>query len=299
MTLSCTDFQDDLSALLDGELDQHRQTAIAEHISSCSPCLVSHDSFKGVGKLLQGANARVQETTPDIWASISSRLPSVCECIQDDLSAYLDGELIAPAAEGVAQHLEACSTCLSQFNKLSEVNSLLSKGLVLPESFEVDIWSQVKARLNDDCVLIRSELSAFIDREVATLRHRTITQHLTECEDCKLEFTALSQTGDALRACYQPDIPEDLDLWSKLQGQLNVVPFEARERPRAVRPVRRLYAAAALAFAGIAASLMVFMYTQSQSSTPVSPVTAEAYLIDQSLGEPTDVAEAVVYDHQP
>jgi anti-sigma factor RsiW len=302
MVLSCIDLTEDLSSFVDGELDEHRQTALAEHISACSTCQSSHDTFKNVGKLLHGQNARVQGNAPDLWTAMSLRMPSVCECVQEDLSAYLDGELIAPAKEGVAQHLDSCADCLNMFNQLSKVNGLLSKGLVLPESIEVDIWSQVNARLGDDCVLIRSELSPFIDREVATLRHRTITQHLTECGDCKDDFYALAETGDVLRSSYQPEIPADFDLWPAIQAGMKVIPLESREIKDNVRPIRspsRRLQAVAAAVVGVAACAAFFLFNHSQSGSQVPPVTAEAYLIDQSLGEPTDVAEAVVYDHQP
>jgi anti-sigma factor RsiW len=140
------------------------------------------------------------------------------------------------------------------------------------------------------------------------LRHREVTAHLTECAECKDEFLALSQTGDALRSSYQPDIPEDFDLWPAIQAKLNVVQFErptgkeaatagaksgAADVARKVVPMRRLAAVAAAVVAGIAATMIYFGVNHSENPS-VEPITAEAYLIDQSLGEPTSVADAVV-----
>lgn len=300
MVLSCIDFKEDLSSFVDGELDQHRQSALAAHLTDCAGCKRDHDEFKFVARLMQKSTADAQEAAPDIWESLSAKLPDVCTCIREDLSAYLDGELIASARDGVAAHLDECTECHKKFQELSGVTRLLSNGLQLPESFEVDIWAGVKNRLNEDCVLIRSELSAFIDREVATLRHRAITSHLTECAECKEEFLGLSSTGDMLRSSYQPEFPEKFDLWPAIQAQMNVVPFEKKEETastgRRVVPMRRLAAVAAAVVAGIAATFIYFANTHSTSSS-IEPITAEAYLIDQSLGEPTDVAEAVVYEH--
>lgn len=302
MVLSCTDFQEDLSSFVDGELDQHRQSALASHLSECEPCKRNHEDFKKVTVLMQSATAKIQETAPDLWSALNGKMPSVCECIQEDLSAYLDGELIAPAKEGVTAHLEGCTVCHAKFQELSSVTRLLSTGLQLPDAFEVDIWTGIKTRLNEDCALIRSELSAFIDREVATLRHREITAHLTECAECKTEFMTLSETGDALRSSYQPEIPENFDLWPAIQAKLSVVPFERKEKAAAagnkgkVVPMRRLAAVAAAVVAGVAAT-MIYFTTQDGSMSSVEPITAEAYLIDQSLGEPANVAEAVVYEH--
>jgi anti-sigma factor RsiW len=298
MVVSCTELKEDLSSLLDGELEQHRQTVLVEHLSACAGCRTEQNRFKSLGLLLRKGTAETQEKAPDIWSSLSVKLPGTCECVQDDLSAYLDGELIAPAKEGVTKHLEECSVCLSKFQELSSVTSLLSKGLVLPTNLEVDIWAGVKARLNEDCLLIKTELSAFIDREVNTLRHRAITAHLTECDDCTHEFNELSQTGDVLRSMYQPANADSIDLWPAIQARMNVLPFEAKEKKRAPLAVRRLYAVAAAAVLGVAAASGIIWYSH-MNQPQVAPVTAEAYLIDQSLGDPSDVAEAVVYDHTP
>jgi anti-sigma factor RsiW len=303
MVLSCTDFKEDLSLFIDGELDQHKQSALASHLSQCDLCSQNHDDFKRMTALMQTATARIQDTAPDLWSSLSAKLPGVCECIQEDLSAYLDGELIAPAKEGVSQHLEQCTVCHAKFQELSSVTRLLSTGLQLPEAFEIDLWSGLKSRLTEDCSLIRSELSSFVDREVPTLRHREITSHLTECAECKDEFHMLSSTGDMLRGSYQPEIPADFDLWPALQAKLdtNVVHLDRKEKaaPAAginnVVPMRRLAAVAAAVVAGIAATMIYF--TAHTEQTAIEPITAEAYLIDQSLGEPAAIAEAVVYEH--
>lgn len=303
MSLSCTDFKEDLSSFVDGELDQHKQSALAVHLSDCSICKRDHDDFKHVGRALQTSAAESQTAAPDIWAAISTKLPGVCECVQDDLSAYLDGELIASAKEGVSQHLEQCAECHAKFQDLSGVTRLLSGGLKLPESMDIDIWAGVKARLNDDCSLIRSELSAFIDREVATLRHRAIASHLTECAECKEEFVGLSTSGEMLRSSYLPAMAEDFDLWPAIQSKMSVVPFERKDKSTVLQfptlnintPARRLAAVAAAVVAGVAATMIYF--NPMQPNTEMEIITAEAYLIDQSLGEPSDVAEAVVYEH--
>ncbi len=298
MVLSCIDFKEDISSFLDGELDEHKQSALTSHLSVCSDCTRDQKEYKSVARLLQSSTSLTQNAAPDIWASLSSKMPGVCEVIQEDLSAYLDGELIAPAKEGVNQHLEQCSVCHGKFQELSNVTRLLSTGLQLPEVMEIDIWAGIKARLNEDCVLIRSELSSFIDREVATLRHRSITNHLTECAECKGAFQRLSESGELLRNQYQPEIADDFDLWPAIQSKMNVLPLERKDKVavRSIAPMRRLAAVAAAVVAGIGITMFYFSSTQSGSSG-YEPITAEAYLIDQSLGEPADVAEAVVYEH--
>jgi anti-sigma factor RsiW len=300
MVVSCSEFKEDLSSLVDGELEEHKQSLLSDHLAACAGCRGDHDRFKSVGSLLRKTAAQAANSAPDLWENLSAKLPAICQCVQDDLSAYLDGELIASAKEGVNLHLEKCSLCLKKFEQLTRVNGMLSKGLVLPDAIQVDVWAGVKARLNEDCLLIQSELSAFIDREVATLRHRAITTHLTECAECTRHFNELSQTGDVLRSSYQPPDAESINLWPGIVNRLdsNVRPFEPKEKEKR-RPqpaARRLSAIAAAVVAGVVASSAYLFYYQQQHTPHVQPVTAEAYLIDQSLGDPSDVAEAVVYD---
>jgi hypothetical protein len=67
----------------------------------------------------------------------------------------------------------------------------------------------------------------------------------------------------------------------------------AADVARKVVPMRRLAAVAAAVVAGVAATMIYFGMHHADSPS-VEPITAEAYLIDQSLGEPTSVADAVV-----
>lgn len=298
MAISCSKYSEELSALEDGELSTDEQSVINQHLSTCSACTEKRETVRQLGRVLKINAEAAAGAAPDLLPQLKDRLPSICQCVQDDLSAYLDGELIASAKEGVTEHLSLCSICLSKFNDLTRVNNLLSNGLKLPESTNTDIWSSLKARLNDDCLLIKNELSSFIDREVATLRHRAITAHLTECSHCSRDFNELSRTGDFLREFYRPQISESFDIVENVRQAIKVLPLQASEKRRAPHTVRRLYAAAAVAAVGLLVTAG-FAWFGHSNSPAVQPVTAEAYLIDQSLGDPADVAEAVVYDHTP
>jgi anti-sigma factor RsiW len=292
MVASCKDFRVELSAYVDNELDEDTHARVGEHLRTCGSCAQEHDSIKKLSRVLGLGQAAVAEKAPDLWSLVAGKLPSVCQSIEDDLSAYLDGELLAPAKEGVSLHLEKCPSCLEKFHQLSKVTVLLSKGLELPASVEVDLWANIKTQLNDDCLLIKNDISAFIDKEVATLRHRTVTHHLIECHDCTNEFEGLSKVGDAVRTHYQPEISEDFDLWPQIKARMNVLPFEPR-KPQV--STRRLYMVAAAVIGGVLASIL--MFTSLNHPQQAESVTAEAYLIDTSLGEPADVAENVVYEH--
>jgi anti-sigma factor RsiW len=242
------------------------------------------------------ANLAISAKCPDIWSAVQAKLPPVCQVIEEDFSAYLDGELIVPAKEGVSEHLQACNPCHTKFQDLSKVNSVLSRGLELSSSIEIDLWSSIKNRLDEDCQLIRDELSSFYDREVTPPRHRTITSHLLECTDCREQLAQITQTGDILRSNYQPEIPESFDLWPEIKAKMNVVQLAPKEKRRRDWANRRMLAVAAVFMGGALAGLTLFLNFNLGSN--LKPVTAESYLIESALGEPADMAEAMVYENQ-
>ena len=300
---ACADFKEDISAFVDGELDAGRQSEISTHISSCGECHTFHTQMKQTSGLLAQSKLSAVAKCPDIWAAMADKMPTICQTIEEDFSAYLDGELIVPAKEGVSEHLQACSPCHGKFQDLSQVNGMLARAFELPGSIEVDLWSQIKSRLDEDCQLIRDDLSSYYDREVTPERHRTITGHLLECADCRDQLQMITQGGDLLRNHYQPDFPENFDLWPEIKAKMQVVQMAPREKRKKegvggvafLRPIHVYAATAAVAIGVLAGVSLLFNVNTSPS---VRPVTAESYLIESALGEPADMAEAMVYENQ-
>jgi len=300
MAESCLKVKSELSALLDSEVSGGLKSQLEDHLLGCQECATEFESLTALRGYIGKALDEDCFATPDIWAQLSERLPSVCDVIQEDLSAYLDGELSAPAQEGVNLHLKECQTCLESFKALNATNLLLAKGFELPVGKDVDLWSGVNARLNADCALIDNELSAYLDQEVVTLRHRAITKHLTDCQNCRDEFGHLSMVGDLIRESYKPEIPSDFNLWPGIKSKLNVVQFTPKSQPQVAAKTgihKRYYVGAAVAasFAMVFGLGAVWLNSPEQAST-IRPVSAEAYLINSSLLEPADKAEAVVYE---
>ncbi|MBX9689625.1 MAG: zf-HC2 domain-containing protein [Candidatus Obscuribacterales bacterium] len=294
---ACVDFKEDLSAFIDGELEPARQSELTEHLGTCEACKDEHGQLRQTVSLLAQSKLAAVAECPDLWSQLAEKLPPICELVEDDFSAYLDGELIVPAKEGVSEHLQACSPCHGKFQELSQVNGLLSQGLELSASVEVDLWSQIRSRLDEDCQLIKDELSSFYDREVTPQRHRTITTHLLECADCRDQLALVTQTGEMLRTNYQPELPEDFDLWPEIKNKMQVVQFAPREKRKREFSSKRIYAIAAVFTGGALAALTLFL-NLNFSPVSVKPVTAESYLIESALGEPADMAEAMVYENQ-
>lgn len=292
----CAQFKDDISALIDGELDASRNSELEEHLNSCADCQQQHLALRQTSSLLAQAKLASLAACPDIWSAMAGKMPPICEIVEEDFSAYLDGELIVPAKEGVSEHLQDCKPCHGKFQDLSHVNGMLSRGLELPANLEIDIWAEIKNRLDEDCQLIKDELSSFYDRELTPDRHRTITGHLLECGDCREQLAMISQAGEMLRSSYQPEFPENFDLWPDIKAKMNVVQMAPKEKRQREFPSKRLYAVAAVFVGGALAALTIFLNFNAGAS--VKPVTAESYLIESALGEPADMAEAMVYENQ-
>ncbi len=179
---------------------------------------------------------------------------------------------------------------------MNDANQMLTKGLELPASFKIDLWPAVKAQLNEDCALIRSELSAYADQEVVNLRHRNITTHLADCSDCRDHFSTVSRIGDILRDSYKPEMADNFDLWPAIRDQMQIVPFAPKagaaapnNKPRVQKP-RWMVGAMAAVIIGLVGVAVTFT-PQAQGET----ISSESYLIDSALAEPSEGAEAAVY----
>ncbi len=296
MVRACTDYQEDLSALLDDELGASEKTEITSHLTECKECASRFETVKSLSSFISHNSAEVE--VPSLWDKIKDELPSVCEVIEEDLSAYLDGELPPAAQEGVNTHLKECESCLEKFKLLNSTNQLLAKGLVLPENIEIDIWSAISSQISADCEVVMSELSAYADQEVDGSRHRAITTHLIECVPCRESFDLMNKVGDAIREHYTTKIPENLNLWPGIKSKMpQVVPFTPRQsqgKKKVLRPRFAVVASAAAAVIALLGSLTFWLSLPDDTDLP--KISAENYLIESSFDEPTDTAEAVVYE---
>jgi len=295
----CSRCRTELSAYLDGELEKEFHQEVHSHLGNCELCSKELETLKSLGAFLSGGMTISEQDMPDIWSGIQESLPGVCEVMREDLSAYLDSELTPAAQEGVNKHLKECSDCLSEFKLLNSANQFLIKGLELPASVKVDLWPAVKARLNEDCALIASEISSYVDQEVPILRHRGITNHLMDCQDCRLQFHQISSVGEMIRDSYKPDLAENFDLWPQIKSKLQVVPFSPKKDVPSAKPMRfsgqKVYLTAAAAVMIAIVGSLTFFFVSPQPA-PAETVSSEGYLIESALMEPTDNAEAVVYE---
>lgn len=298
-TETCDFFKEDLSAYVDGQLEAGRLSELSQHLVECAGCRHELDNIRSISTMF--IEAIHSEVIPDLSSNIMASMPELCEIIQADLSAYIDSELPRPAAEGLEKHFKECTPCTDSYQSLVKTSTYLSNGMQLSDSINVDLWPAIKARLNEDCAAIQGELSSFIDQEVAIDRHRHITKHLLDCPSCANQHAELTDLSGLIAGHYQPKLPDDFDLWPKIKTEMKIVPFIPRQKAKTtiidnIRQMPRV-AIAASAMAVVLAGTLGFWFS-SMNGPVIRPVSAEAYLIESTLLEPSNNAELVVYEDQ-
>ncbi len=293
MSIDCAHHRKGFSAYLDKQLDIREQACLEEHLCDCEECSLYFARQKNMQSFLTDTLPRLPESMPDIWQSMESKLPSLCDLAIHEISSFLDGELPLPAQEGVRGHLKDCPNCLKQFRALNTTNRLIVKGLELPGQIKVDCGSTIKSKLNESCTIIESELSAFIDQEMSMQRHRDITAHILECSNCSVTVRDFSRVGDLLNDTYKPHILDNLDVSTAMSGHLKVVPLKSPKRRTRNMSSARSSLFVGLSLTGVAIGLIgLYLFVVSQNSV----ISSENYLIQSIFIQPNAAAEAVLYE---
>jgi anti-sigma factor RsiW len=298
LAVSCFRYKVDLSAIVDRELDTKSLSEVQRHLHSCRDCSVDLARLRDFDDFLVAQLSTVSQPSVEnglsFFDQLRSKLPGICSLNQQEFSAYLDGELTGAAQEGVTSHLHSCSKCLKQFSSLNAVNQLVVRGVELPGSHRVDLWNSIKEQLNENCAHISTELSAFMDQEVPRLRHRHIAVHLSECSHCNSSFQTLSQISDLIKENYIPVIATDFNLLTPIKAKLNAAELSDQADGKS-KSTRKFYLVAwsvAVFIVLLGSVLFLFLFNR----TTLSVVSAEDFLIQTALEEPSESAEVVLYE---
>src|SRR2546425_12826067 len=68
-----------------------------------------------------------------------------CAECQENLSAYLENELVGSNRQEVADHMNECSTCLAEFKSLDRTHQLITDHIMIqaPDT----LWSRIETRI--------------------------------------------------------------------------------------------------------------------------------------------------------
>jgi anti-sigma factor RsiW len=102
---------DVLSAYVDGALTEDQAAAVAAHLDRCPACAAERDEVADARRILR--SLPLIEPPPGVL------VPAPAVHLADAISAWLDRELDAVAAEGVAAHLDACPACAAERDEVA------------------------------------------------------------------------------------------------------------------------------------------------------------------------------------
>ena len=136
--------QDELSAYLDNELAPAARHQVEAHLRSCNECSEMLAAFQEnrqkIANIAQPVPATFKET---VMAKIHAEF-------QDELSAYLDDELVPAMRERIETHLHSCNECadmLSAFRENRERIKMLEHAP--PESIHDAVMTKIRPQTTD------------------------------------------------------------------------------------------------------------------------------------------------------
>ncbi len=129
----------DLSAYLDGELSRKRHAQVEAHLRTCDTCA---DMLATLEKNRQRVASIAQPVPIGFKEGVMAKIHAQ---FQDELSAYLDDELVPARREQVSAHLDTCEECsavLARFKQNRERIKSLEQPV--PTDFARDVMAKVR-----------------------------------------------------------------------------------------------------------------------------------------------------------
>ncbi len=138
-----------------------------------------------------------------------------CKEIKEKLNLYLDRTLAEKEKKEVEKHLKKCRNCKCVIEELGEISSLL-KEMPVPQA-RVDFSNLTF------CPEIKSQLSPYLDGQLAFPEKETVEEHLRLCSYCRNELADLRSLKSLLKDIPVPaagvDLPERIEkLLAKRRG---------------------------------------------------------------------------------
>src|SRR5262245_8767080 len=129
-----------------------------------------------------------------------------CDDVKYLLGAHVDGELPAPEAEAVSEHLDGCLACQAERVGIAQLRERMS---ALPRvKAPAALAAAVAARVAQVPVKHPEDaLSAFMDDELTGEERERVGEHITACAPCSQEIVALDDVVSRVRALFWRSAP--------------------------------------------------------------------------------------------
>ncbi len=148
--MPCPYTKADLSAFIDGEMDDVTRQQIRNHLGECHRCHREVASLTTVAQMVRGL-PRAEPRRAPAWDTdrLAERAPRPMRCtvVLPAASAYLDGELPADEAAAVVAHVATCDACHGVYKDLEGLTEVMgaTERVAAPEGLQERILSAVEA----------------------------------------------------------------------------------------------------------------------------------------------------------
>ena len=148
--MSCPYGPEDLSAYVDGEVDEPTRRAIREHLRVCAGCRQVASDLTIVSQALRRTPpAEPADQTPWLTEQLTGEPVRTLHCtaVLAEGSAYIDGELAEEDVPALLAHLAQCDNCYGAHKELERVAEALqaTSPAPVPAGLEQDVLAAVEA----------------------------------------------------------------------------------------------------------------------------------------------------------
>jgi len=275
--LSCDEMKLLISAYFDNELSDEESLYVENHLKQCEKCSLELENIKKLSQTLKGYDARTNISQTETLSFILNRLNNEqtvsCDEVLDELAAYYDGELDLKLHYSIEDHLNTCTGCKAEFEKIKKLGDLIRSSA--NTDVELDIWPKVEADLEKVyiCDKVQDKISPYLDKELTKDEIILVSQHLLECKHCRRDYDDLKYTQSLVHR-YFKNISKYNEL--ALSRYKNVLKrLELQER-------RRVF------FASVAISLIIASLTWVSITTVEPDVIKSTYVYQSDLKIPAE-----------
>ena len=118
--------------------------------------------------------------------------------IQNELSAYIDNELIPNRYKEIEAHLRSCKECTEMLSAFQKNRQMIADRLhPVPSTLKDAVMAKIHIQFQD-------ELSAYIDTELDPAMHHRIETHFHACSECSDMLSAFRENRERVKALEHP-----------------------------------------------------------------------------------------------
>ena len=200
-----------------------------------------------------------------------------CEQFEEQLSAYLDGELTSELLAQLEAHLAACTICGEALARMRHTVALVQnvQEVEVPAELRAKVFARIASATPVSalaCAEVADQLHYYLDGELDAVQAQALEAHLEQCVTCDRELKLVRQTMHAISSL--PKVAPPQRIWQQ------VAHHTTHKRPWFLwRPAWGLAAAAAVTFAVV---IGIFHTGQVPVNKPLKPTTVARVIPSQS-----------------